>query len=138
LSYFLWNSMPDDTLIRLAAAGKLRDGKVLDEQIERLLADKKSQRFVEDFLGQWLKLRSIAANDPDKKLYPEFSGYLQDSMVAETRAYFRELIERDLDATHLVRSDFAMLNEKLATHYGIPGVVGSQIRRVALPSDCPR
>ena len=87
-----------------------------------MLKDAKSQRFVEDFLGQWLKLRSIAANDPDKKLYPEFSPYLQDSMVAETRAYFRELIDKNLDATYLVKSDFAMLNEKLATHYGIPGV----------------
>src|SRR5439155_9075059 len=138
LSYFLWNSMPDDTLIRLAAAGKLRDGKVLDEQIERLLADKKSQRFIEDFLGQWLKLRSIAANDPDKKLYPEFSPYMQDSMVAEARAYFRELIERNLDAGHLVQSDFAMLNEKLAALYGIPGVSGPAIRRVQLPKDCTR
>src|SRR5206468_7813624 len=94
--------------------------------------------FIEDFLGQWLKLRNIAATDPDRKLYPEFSPYLQDSMVAETRAYFRELIENDLDASYLVRSDFAMLNEKLAVHYGIPGVTGSAIRRVSLPAGCPR
>src|SRR5580704_11228193 len=103
--------MPDQVLIDLAAAGKLRDPKVLDVQVERLLKDKKSQRFVEDFLGQWLKLRSIAENDPDHKLYPEFDGYLQDSMVAETRAYFRELIDRNLGAAYLVKSDFAMLNE---------------------------
>src|SRR6202035_5217521 len=70
--------------------------------------------------------------------YPEFSAYLQDSMVAETRAYFRELIDRNLDARYLVNSDFAMLNEKLAVHYGIPGVSGSQIRRVELPAGCPR
>ena len=89
-------------------------------------------------MGQWLKLRQIAANDADRKLYPEFSAYLQDSMVAETRAYFRELIEKDLDASHLVRSDFAMLNEKLARHYGIDGVSGSQVRRVALPANHPR
>jgi len=138
LSYFLWNSMPDNTLIELAAAAKLAEPRVLDEQIERLLKDKKSQRFVEDFLGQWLKLRAIAANDPDKKLYPEFSGYLQDSMVAETRAYFRELIEQNLPASYLVKSDFAMLNEKLATHYGIAGVRGSAIRKVKLPADSPR
>ena len=103
-----------------------------------MLKDAKSQRFIEDFCGQWLKLRAIAANDPDKKLYPEFSPYLQDSMVAETRAYLRETIEKNLDASQVVRSDFAMLNEKLAVHYGIPGVTGSQIRRVALPPDCPR
>ncbi len=138
LAYFFWNSRPDETLIALASSGKLHDAKVLNEQVERLLKDAKSQRFIEDFLGQWLKLRAIAANDPDKKLYPEFSPYLQDSMVAETRAYFRELIERNLDAGYLVQSDFAMLNEKLAVHYGIPGVSGPAIRRVALPKDCAR
>jgi len=138
LSYFLWNSLPDARLSQLAADGTLHQPEVLHGEVMRLLKDARAQRFIDDFLGQWLKLRSIAANDPDKKLYPEFSPYLQDSMVAETRAYFRELIEKDLDATYLVRSDFAMLNQKLATHYGIPGVVGSQIRRVELPSECPR
>lgn len=138
LSYLFWNSMPDERLTNLAASGKLRAPDVLRSETDRLLKDAKSQRFIEDFLGQWLKLRQIAATDPDRKLYPEFNPYLQDSMVAETRAYFRELIEKDLDATHLVRSKFAMLNEKLAVHYGIAGVVGSQIRRVDLPADCPR
>lgn len=138
LSYFFWNSMPDEPLTQLAAQGKLRDPRVLNEQVERLLKDPRAQRFIEDFLGQWLKLRQIAANDPDRKLYPEFSPYLQDSMVAETRAYFRELLERNLDARYLVKSDFAMINEKLATHYGIPGVSGPQIRRVQLPDGCPR
>ena len=138
LSGFLWNSQPDTELSALAAKDSLHDAKALHQQAERLLGDKKSQRFIEDFLGQWLKLRSIGANDPDKKLYPEFLPYLQDSMVAETRAYFRELIEKNLDAGHLVKSDFAMLNEKLAQHYGIPGVSGTQIRRVALPPGCPR
>ncbi len=89
LSYFLWNSAPDETLESLAASGELRRPGVLRAQAERLLADPKSQRFIRDFLGQWLKLRSIAANDPDRKLYPEFNPYLQDSMVAETHAYFR-------------------------------------------------
>ena len=138
LSYFLWNSQPDDTLLSLAAKGTLREPKILREQTERLLKDAKSQRFIEDFLGQWLKLRAIAANDPDKKLYPEFNPYLQDSMVAETRAYFRELLEKNLGASHLVKSDFAMLNEKLAVHYGIKGVSGPAIRRVKLPTGSPR
>ena len=138
LSYFLWNSTPDARLTELAGSGKLRDAKTLRGEVERLLKDKKSERFVEDFLGQWLKLRAIAANDADKKLYPEFGPYLQDSMVAETRAYFRELLEKNLDARHLVKSDFVMVNEKLAKHYGIAGVTGAQIRRVPLPADCPR
>ena len=138
LSYFLWNSMPDDALITLAATNRLRATKTLDEQVDRLIKDAKFQRFIDDFLGQWLKLRSIAATDPDKQLYPEFNRYLQESMVAETRAYFRELIEQNLDASYLVKSDFAMLNEKLAAHYGIPGVTGPAIRKVKLPAGCPR
>jgi hypothetical protein len=138
LSYFFWRSLPDERLTKLADAGKLREKDSLQTETERLLKDPKSQRFIEDFLGQWLKLRQISSTDPDRKLYPEFSMYLQDSMVGETRAYFRELIEKDLDASCLVKSTFAMLNEKLAVHYGISGVSGSQIRRVALPAGCPR
>ena len=134
LSYFLWNSLPDDELLTLAKSKRLSDASAVRAQVERLLKDPRSQRFIDDFLGQWLKLRSIAANDADKKLYPEFNLYLQDSMVAETRAYFRELIEQDLNASYVVKSDFAMLNERLAVHYGIPGVEGSQIRHVPVPA----
>lgn len=138
LSYFLWNSRPDQPLTELARSGQLRQPDVLHGEVERMLNDARSQRFIEDFLGQWLKLRQIAANDPDRKLYPEFNPYLQDSMVAESRAFFREILDRNLDARTLVQSDFAMLNEKLAVHYGIPGISGSQVRRVTLPPDCPR
>ncbi len=138
LSYWLWNSRPDDTLFELAANGKLHVATTLTAQVERMLKDPKGQRFIDDFLGQWLKLRNIATNDPDKKLYPEFSPYMQDSMVAETRAYFRELIEQNYNASHLVKSDFAMINEKLAVLYGIKGVNGPKIRRVKLPQGCER
>jgi hypothetical protein len=138
LSYFLWNSMPDDELLQKASAGKLHTNEELRAEVNRMLADARSNRFIEDFLGQWLKLRQIAANDPDRKLYPEFSPYLQDSMLAESRAYFRELIDKNLTADYLVKSDFAMLNGKLADHYGIANVSGSQIRRVALPPGSPR
>lgn len=138
LSYFLWNSLPDEHLIELAASGTLLEPEVLHREVERLLNDARGQRFVDDFTGQWLKLRQIAANDPDQKLYPEFSPYLQDCMLAETRDFFRTLLERDLDTTNLVRSDFLTINEKLAAHYGIEGVTGTQIRPVPLPAGCPR
>ena len=138
LSYFLWNSLPDERLRTLAGAGTLHERQVLADEIERMLGSEKSERFVDDFLGQWLKLRTIGMNDVDKVLYPEFRKYLQDSMVEETKAYFREMIDRDLDATHLVKSDFAMLNGRLAAHYGIEGVEGTRIRRVPLPPDSPR
>ena len=133
LSYFLWNSLPDEELMTVAMRGGLKQADEVRRQVDRMLGDAKSERFVEDFLGQWLKLRAIGANDPDKKLYPEFSPYLQDSMVAETRRYFRELLDKDLDASHLVASNFLMLNDKLAAIYGVEGVDGPQIRRVELP-----
>jgi len=138
LSYMFWNSQPDEKLVALANSNRLHEKEILKHEVERMLKDAKSNRFVDDFLGQWLKLRNIATNDPDKKLYPEFSPYLQDSMLAEPRAYFRELLDKNLDATYLVKSDFVMVNEKLAKHYGMTGVTGAQIRRVELPKDCPR
>ena len=138
LAYFLWNGPPDGRLREQAAGKKLRDPEVLKAEVERMLGSEKSQRFVADFLGQWLNLQTIGMNDVDRDLYPEFQKYLQDSMVGETRAYFRELIDRDLNATYLVKSDFAMLNGRLALHYGIDGVDGSAIRRVALPPGSPR
>ncbi len=91
-----------------------------------------------DFTDSWLDLRSIEFTNPDEQLFPEFDRYLQDSMVAETRAYFRELLADNLDASHLVKSDFAMLNWRLAKHYGIEGVASPTVAKVALPPDSPR
>jgi copper chaperone CopZ len=138
LSYFLWRSSPDKRLWELAQEGTLSDPAVLHGEVERLLKDARAKRFIDDFTGQWLKLRQIAATDPDRKLYPEFSSYLQDSMVAETRDYFAHLLRQNLDASHLVQSDFVMVNQKMAQHYGINGVTGTAIRSVPLPADCPR
>jgi hypothetical protein len=138
LSYFLWNSMPDDDLFALAAKGRLHDQGVLHEQVERMLKDAKAERFINDFLDQWLDLAEIDATTPDRRLYPEFRTILRDAMVAETRAFFRELLDKDLSATNVVHSDFAMLNQRLAEHYRIPGVIGSAIRRVPLPAGCQR
>jgi hypothetical protein len=138
LSYFLWNTMPDDELFALAEKDRLHDPVVLREQVERMLRDPRAERFLVDFTDQWLDLKDIDETTPDKKLYPEFRMILRDSMLAEPRAFFRELLEKDLSATNVVHSDFAMLNQRLADHYGIPGVVGSAFRRVALPADCGR
>ncbi|HEX4148775.1 MAG TPA: DUF1592 domain-containing protein, partial [Pirellulales bacterium] len=138
LSYFLWNSLPDNTLMALADAGKLHEPAVLREQVERMLGDAKSQRLVDDFVGQWLGLRDIDDTTPDKKLYPEFSVYLRDSMLGETRAFFRELLDHDQSVLEFVDSDFAMLNQRMAEHYGIAGVEGTRFRRVTLPEGCHR
>jgi len=138
LSYFLWNSMPDDELFALAAKGKLHDRTVLREQVERMLKDRKAEQFIVDFTDQWLDLKDIDDTTPDKKLYPEFRRILRDAMLGETRAFFRELLDKDLSATNVVHSDFAMLNQRLASHYRIAGVEGSAIRRVPLPADSGR
>jgi hypothetical protein len=138
LSYFLWAGPPDEALIALAERDELRKPEVLRAQSERMLRDAKARRFIENFTGQWLRLREIDATQPDKTLYPEFTGLLQESMVAETRAFFTELLSKDLGAVHFVKSDFAMLNQTLARHYGIAGVTGHELRRVSLPSDALR
>jgi hypothetical protein len=139
LSYFLWSSMPDDELMRFAAEGKLSDPAVRHAQVERMINDRKIDRFVENFTGQWLDLREIDFTTPDKKLYPEYDELLMRSMLSETRGFFRHLIERDLSVMNFVDSDFAILNQRLATHYGIPGVRGHErFRVVPLPEDCVR
>ncbi len=133
LAFWLWNFPPDDALLALAKQNKLHEPATLRAQVEHLLTDARSERFIADFLDQWLKLRDIDATDPDRALYPEFHLYLKESMLAESRAFFRELIAKDLPASNIVASDFAMLNQRLAEHYGIAGVTGPDIRRVPLP-----
>lgn len=139
LSYFLWSSMPDDELLDLADTGKLSDPKVRHAQVERMLRDPKSERFVENFTGQWLDLRDIEFTTPDKKLYPEYDEMLLRSMLAETRGFFRHVLENDLPVRNFVDSDFTILNQRLADHYGIPGVKGhEEFRVVKLPDDSVR
>lgn len=133
LSLWLWNTIPDDELQTLAANGSLHEISILRAQVERLLQDPKSDRFIEDFLDQWLDLRKLDASSPDRRLYPEFRAHLRESMPAESRAFFRELLNKDLSVTNLVISDFVMINQSLAELYDIPNVNGSVIRQVALP-----
>jgi mono/diheme cytochrome c family protein len=137
LSYFLWNSLPDDALNEAVEKRRL-SGPGYVEQVDRMLADSRSERFVHDFLDQWLELREIDATTPENRLYPGFRNDLRDAMLAESRAFFRELIDRDLPIANFVESDFLMVNGRLAEHYGIAGVEGSAIRRVPRPADSPR
>ncbi len=140
LSYFLWRSLPDEALLRQAATGALLRPEVLRSETERLLNDARAQRFVADFTDQWLKLADIYATVPDRSLYPEYfcDNHVVESMLGEVRAYFAEMLSGDLGARCAVASDFAMVNERLAQLYGIPGVSGCALRRVALPKDSPR
>lgn len=130
LSYALWCSMPDAALLKDAGQGRLRDPKILAAQVERMLDDPKAGRFVSSFTDQWLKLNQIDFTTPDTRQFRDFDQVLQESMLQETRAYFTELLRSDLGATHLVDSDFAFLNGRLARHYagGIPatGITGKE------------
>jgi hypothetical protein len=138
LAFWFWNSLPDDELRTAAVEGRLHLPSTLKEQTDRMLSDPRSERFIADFADQWLDLRKIDATQPDTRIYPEAREHLKHSMVAETRAYLREMITRDINVTHLVKSDFAMLNQSLADFYGISGIHGCEIRRVPLPEDSLR
>ncbi len=138
LSYFIWSSTPDDELISVAANGHLREPAILREQTERLIKDPKAAAFNESFTGQWLDLRKINATTPDDRLYPEWDELLEWSCVQETRMFFDEVLSNDLSVTNFVQSDFAILNERLAQHYGIPEVKGVALRKVKLPADSVR
>jgi mono/diheme cytochrome c family protein len=133
LSYFLWSSMPDEELFKLAGARKLREPAVLREQVERLLRDPKARAFTENFTGQWLSLRAIDATMPDRTLYPEYDDILKTASLKETKLFFDEVLKHDLSVANFVASDFTFLNARLARHYGIPGVDGTEMRRVSLP-----
>jgi hypothetical protein len=133
LSYFLWNTQPDDELTKLAEQGELSQPEKLRAQVERMLNHPRAQGFIRNFLAQWLDLRLIDFTMPDRKLYPEFDDALRKSMVEETELFFADVLKNDLSVVNFVDSDFAMLNERLAQHYGIAGVKGPALRRVALP-----
>lgn len=134
LSYFLWKSIPDQQLLRLAKDQRLSDPQELKRQVDRMLNDRKAERFVNDFLDQWLNLAEIDATKPDDKLYPEYDDNLRQSMLRETRLFFRELIVHDLSVRNLIDSDFTMLNRRLGVHYEIGGLSDERFHRVNLPA----
>ena len=136
LSYFLWNSAPDDELL----AADLTQADILKQQTERLLKSERSQRFVDAFLNYWLDLRKAEATSPDATLYPDYylDDLLVESALQESQGFFAELLSKDLPSRNLVSSDFTMLNERLAQHYGLPPVEGVAVRRVSLPKDSVR
>lgn len=138
LSYFLWSSMPDMALSESAAEGSLTRPEVLRAQVKRMLEDDRSDAFVKNFAGQWLGLRKVGSNPPSQTLYPEYDRHLEMSIVRETEGFFAEILRSGLDARNLIKSDFVTINERLARFYGIPGVKGDAIRRVAVPSGVPR
>jgi hypothetical protein len=138
LSYFFWSSMPDETLFELANKKALNTPEELRAQVERMLKHPKSSAFTEHFTGQWLSLRNLKATDPDAKLYPEFDPLLEYSMPKETHLFFEEILKNDRSALEFVHSDWSIINNRLAVHYGIPGVKGQEFRKVSLPANSHR
>src|SRR4029079_1261920 len=140
LALFLWNSEPDAQLRERAACGELHRPDVLRAETERMLGDARSRRFVDAFLDYWVDARKIEDTTPSTTLYNDY--YLDDALteaaLAETQLYFTELVRAGLPARLVVNSDFTFLNERLAQHYGIPGVKGIAMRRVPLPPDSVR
>lgn len=138
LAYWLWNSPPDEPLLSAATSGRLADPAEMRAEVDRLLADPRSWRFIDDFTDQWLELRRLEETMPDREVYPEYSILLHEGMAAEPKAFIREAIDQDLPINTLVDPDFAMLTQRLAEHYGISGVEGVEVRRVPLPPETPR
>lgn len=135
LSFLLWSSIPDEQLDALADQGRLTDPEQIVEQAKRMLRDSKSSAFVDNFFGQWLQLRLLSGISPDPKLFPEFDDALRTAMREETLQYLRGMVQDDGSILEILDSDYTYLNGRLAKHYGIDGVEGSEFQRVQLQDD---
>ena len=138
LSFFLWSSLPDEQLLTLASQGRLKEPVVLEQQVKRMLADSRSQALVTNFAEQWLHLRNLKSSSPDLEAFPDFDDNLRQSMKEETSLFFDSIVREDRSVVDLLNADYTFVNERLARHYGIPNVYGSQFRRVAVGNEARR
>jgi hypothetical protein len=132
LSFFLWSSIPDDQLLDLAEGGKLKDPAVFEQQVRRMLADRRSRTLVSNFAGQWLFLRNLSRAQPDPDVFPEFDENLRQAFQRETELLLEDILREDRSVVDLLNANFTYLNERLARHYQIPNVYGANFRRVTL------
>jgi hypothetical protein len=135
LSFFLWSSIPDDELMAEASAGRLKDPSVLQKQTRRMLADPRAQALVSNFAGQWLHLRNLRNAQPHADDFPDFDDNLRHAFQRETEMLFESVMREDRSVVDLLRADYTFVNERLARHYGIPNVYGSQFRRVPVTDE---
>ncbi len=139
MSFFIWSSIPDDELLNAAATGKLRQPAVLEQQVRRMLADSRSESLVTNFAAQWLYLRDVEVKKPDLFLFWGFDEGLRESFEKETELFLNSILRDDRKSVlDLLTANYTFVNERLAKHYGIPNVTGSEFRRVELPKDSPR
>ncbi len=135
LSFFLWASAPDDQLLSLAAERRLAQPDVLEQQVKRMLADPRAEVLATRFAAQWLRLQDLDKLNPDVRFYPDFDEQLKLAMLRETELFFQDLVRQDRSVLDLFSADYTFVNDRLARHYRIPGVVGSQFRKVSYPDD---
>jgi hypothetical protein len=136
LSFLLWSSVPDDELLQAAEQGKLKDRRMFEQQLRRLIADERSKSLVTNFAGQWLFLRNVRQSKPDSYEFPDWDDDLRSALVRETELFLDDQMRGDRSVADLLTADYTFLNERLAKHYGIANVYGSHFRRVALaPGD---
>jgi Protein of unknown function (DUF1592)/Protein of unknown function (DUF1588)/Protein of unknown function (DUF1585)/Protein of unknown function (DUF1587)/Protein of unknown function (DUF1595)/Planctomycete cytochrome C len=138
LSFFLWSSIPDDELLDVAAHGKLHDRAMLEHQVRRMLADPRAESLVSNFADQWLYLRNLRGVNPDLEAFPNFDDNLRQAFKRETELFFGSIIHEDRSVIDLLNADYTFVNERLARHYGVPNIYGSQFRRISWPADRPR
>jgi hypothetical protein len=138
LSFFLWSSIPDGALLELASSQQLSDPRMLEEQVRRMLRDERSQALVENFAGQWLTLRNLEGIVPDPALFPDFDDNLRRSLVRETELLFDSIVREDRSLLDMLEADYTFVDERLARHYGIPGIYGERFRRVAVADPARR
>lgn len=138
LSFFLWSSIPDEPLLTLAAQNKLHDPGVLEQQVRRMLADKKADALISNFLGQWLYLRNLKGTAPDQQIFPDFDDNLREAFQRETEIFVGSIMREDHSVVDLLNADYTFVNERLAKHYGIPNVYGDYFRKVAIPNPARR
>jgi len=132
LSFFLWSSPPDDALVKVAEQGRLREPAILEQQVRRMLAHPKANALAVNFAGQWLNLRGLDSLAPVPALYPDFDDPLREAMRTEVEMLFDSIVRNDRPITELLTADYTFVNERLAAHYGIPNIYGSQFRRITL------
>jgi hypothetical protein len=135
LSFFLWSSIPDDELIDIAAAGKLRTPAVLEQQVRRMLKDPRAAELISNFTGQWLGVRSLKTSEPIVNIFPDFDDNLRSAFEREVELFFSSIVSEDRSILDLLTGDYTFVNERLAKHYGIPNIYGPQFRRVTLPPE---
>jgi len=138
LSFFLWSSIPDDTLLDVASRGQLRNAAVLEREVRRMIADPRADGFVRNFTGQWLHVRNLRTIAPNHDEFPDFDDTLRDAFQREIELFFGAVMREDHNVLDLLTADYTFVNERLAKHYGVPYVYGSHFRRVTMTDDARR